>query len=167
VLLEGEAYFRAVDDPARPFLVEAAGARARGTAFDVKLADGTVTVVAGEQAVEVAVDGRPSVLVASGQEVRYRRGALGEVREVDLARVESWRHDRLVFRDAPLRDVVADLQRYRVGRIVLTEPRLGDLPVNAEFETRQADVALDRITAALPVRVWRLTSLLVVLSPRT
>ena len=55
---------------------------------------------------------------------------------------EAWRRDRLVFQDAPLGEVVADLERTRGGRIVLTDQRLRALPVTAVFDARQADVAL-------------------------
>ncbi|MFO1159480.1 MAG: FecR family protein [Reyranellaceae bacterium] len=169
VLRDGEAFFEVVGDAARPFIVDAGATRTRavGTAFDVKLVDGAVMVATKEQSVEVSADGRAPVVVGSGQQVRYDRGSLGDVRDADLAKVEAWRQDRLTFHDAPLGDVVADLQRYRLGRILLTEARLGDMPVTAEIDTRQTDAALEAIAATLPVRAWRLTSLLVVLSPRS
>jgi transmembrane sensor len=99
--------------------------------------------------------------------VRADRGSLGDVREADLERVEAWRQDRLAFHETPLGDVVADLQRYRTGLIVLTGARLGDIPVSAAFETGQADAAIDTLAATLPIRIRRFTPLLVVLSPRT
>lgn len=169
VLSEGEAFFKVAADAARPFVVEADGTRIRalGTAFDVKLGDGSVTVAVSEQSIDVTVEGRPPVVVGSGQQVRASRRILGDVREADLAMVEAWRHDRLAFHETPLGDVVADLQRYRVGRIVLTEARLGDIPVSAAFEAGQADAAIDTLASTLPIRARRFTSLLVVLSPRS
>jgi transmembrane sensor len=99
--------------------------------------------------------------------VRVSGRLLGDVGAADLGLVEAWRRDRLAFRDAPLGDVVADLQRYRLGRIVLSETRLGDIPVSAEFDVREADAAIDMLLTTLPIRAWRFTSLLVVLSPRS
>lgn len=168
VLREGEAFFTVAGDADRPFVVEADGTRVRalGTSFDVKLGDGSVTVAVSEQSVEVTAEGRPPVVVDSGQQVRASRGSLGDVREADLARVEAWRQDRLAFHETPLGDVVADLQRYRTGRIVLTEARLGDLTVSAAFEAGQADAAIDTLASTLPIRIRRFTPLLIVLSPR-
>lgn len=168
VLREGEAFFRVAGDADRPFVVEADGTRVRalGTSFDVKLGDGSVTVSVSEQSVEVTSEGRPPVVVDGGQQVRAGRGLPGDVREADLARVEAWRQDRLAFHETPLGDVVADLQRYRMGRIVLTEARLGDIPVSAAFEAGQADAAIDTLAATLPIRIRRFTPLLVVVSPR-
>lgn len=168
VLHEGEAFFKIAGDADRPFVVEADGTRIRalGTSFDVKLGDGGVTIAVSEQSVEVTAEGRPPVVVGSGQLVRAGRGLPGDVREADLAMVEAWRQDRLAFHETPLGDVVADLQRYRMGRIVLTEARLGDIPVSAAFETGQADAAIDTLAAALPIRIRRFTPLLIVMSPR-
>ena len=169
VLREGEAFFTVVGDADRPFVVEADGTRIRalGTSFDVKLGDGSVTIAVTEQSVEVTAEGRPPVVVGSGRLVRAGRGLPGDVCEADLVMVEAWRQDRLAFHETPLGDVVADLQRYRMGRIVLTEPRLGDIPVSAAFEAGQADAAIDMLAAILPIRIRRFTPLLVVLSPRS
>jgi len=169
VLREGEAFFKVAVDADRPFVVEADAMRVRalGTSFDVKLGDGSVTIAVSEQSVEVTIRGSPPVVVDSGRQVRADRGSLGDVREADLERVEAWRQDRLAFHETPLGDVVADLQRYRTGLIVLTGARLGDIPVSAAFETGQADAAIDTLAATLPIRIRRFTPLLVVLSPRT
>jgi transmembrane sensor len=167
VLHEGEAFFTVAADRKRPFVVEATGGRTRalGTAFDVKLGSDSVVVSVTEHTVEISVEGAQQV-VSEGQQVRYGRGKIEAVHEADLEQVEAWRRDRLVFQEAPLGDVVADLQRYRGGRIVMTESRLRDLPVTAAFDARQADAAVDAIAATLPIRVRRVSDLLVVLSPK-
>lgn len=168
VLQEGEAFFNVAHDPTRPFVVEAASGRvqALGTAFDIKLGADGVVVAVSEQSVEVSLAGAPPVIVREGQQVRYGAGQLGAVREADLAQIQAWRHDRLVFQEAALGNVIADLERYRGGRIVMTDSRLRDLSVSGEFDARQADAAIDTLASALSIRVHRLTDLLVVLSPK-
>jgi len=106
------------------------------------------------------------VTVNEGQLVRYGPNRTGTVRDADLDQVEAWRRDRLVFRNTPLGEVIDDLERYRGGRIVLTDARLRTFPVTGAFDARGADAALDAIAKALPLRVTRLGSLLVVLSSR-
>lgn len=167
VLQAGEAFFDVADDATRPFIVEALGGRVRtqGGAFDVRLAAGAVTVAVVARSVDVSLANQSPVNVVMGQEVRYDAGRMGEVREADLARVEAWRHDRLAFQQAPLSDVVADLERYRAGRIVMTDRSLHDIPVTGSFDARRTDIALDLIASTLPLQVRRLTDLLVVLSP--
>ncbi len=167
VLHAGEAFFTVARDATRPFVVEAAAGRtqALGTAFDVKRQGDDVTVAVAEHGVAVSTaDGK--VVVQQGQQVRYGARRLGAAQDADLGQVEAWRRDRLIFQETPLGEVIADLERYRGGRIVVTDSRLRAIPVTAVFDTRQADAALDTIASALPIRLHRLTGLLVILSPK-
>jgi transmembrane sensor len=165
VLHDGEAFFD-VARGTRPFVVQAAdgSSQALGTSFDVKRQGSEVTVAVVEHAVVVSSAGR-RVVVEQGQQVRYGTRRLGKVGEADLAQVEAWRRDRLIFHETPLGEVIADLERYRGGRIVMTDARLRDIPVTAEFDARQADAALDTIASSLAIRLRRVSGLLVVLSP--
>jgi len=167
-LVAGEAFFTVAADPARPFVVEAGEGRIRalGTAFNVKLSDETVIVTVTEHRVEVSTGPDSRVQVEEGQQVRYVAHALEAPRPADLRAVQGWRRDRLVFQDASLGEVVADLERCRGGRIILTDSRLRALPVTAVFDVRQTDAALDTIAGILPIRLHRMTDWLVVLSPR-
>jgi transmembrane sensor len=60
----GEAHFAVKKDPARPFIVNAAGidVRAVGTAFNVRVAPAAVEVLVTEGTVQVASRGEPSAL---------------------------------------------------------------------------------------------------------
>ena len=71
-LLAGEACFDVSPDPARPFVVEAAGGTttALGTAFDVALATNAAHVTVTEHRVAVASGGE-NVIVAGGQQTAY------------------------------------------------------------------------------------------------
>lgn len=169
LLHEGEAAFDIVPDPARPFEVHAASGytRALGTAFDVKMSDGLVTVAATDQSVRVSANDAEPVTVNEGQLVRYGPNRIGTVRDADLDQVEAWRRDRLVFQDAPLGEVIDDLERYRGGRIVLLDSRLRALSVTGSYATSEADAVLAALANSLPVRVIRVSGLLVVVSSRT
>lgn len=169
VLHDGEAAFDIVQDPSRPFEVHAASGytRALGTAFDVKISGGLVAVAATEQSVLVSANGAEPVTVNEGQLVRYGPNRTGTVRDADLAQVEAWRRDRLVFQDTPLGEVIDDLERYRGGRIVLADSRLRALSVTGSYAASEADAVVDSLASSLPVRVMRLSGLLVVVSSRT
>jgi len=164
----GEAFFTVAADTARPFIVEAGQGRTRalGTAFNVKRIDDSVAVAVAEHRVEVSTDSGGKIDLEQGQQVRYTAGRLQEPHPADLRTIEGWRRDRLVFQDAPLGEVVADLERCRGGRIVFTDSALRALPVTAVFDTKQADAALSTIAAILPIKLHRLTDWLVVLSPK-
>ncbi|MBS0221418.1 MAG: FecR family protein [Proteobacteria bacterium] len=166
-LVAGEAFFNVVPE-ARPFLVEAGAGRVRalGTAFDIKLAETAVIVAVSMHRVSISIGGIPGMIVEQGQVVHYTAARIEPAQAANLRKVEAWRHDRLIFEDAPLGEVIADLERCRGGRIVLTDARLRAMPVTAVFDVRQTDAALATIARTLPVRVHRFTDFLIVLSPR-
>lgn len=167
VLYEGEAYLDLVRDTARPFVVEAGrgSTRASGAAFDVKMTGRLVTVAVTQKSVLVSANDAEPVTVDEGQLVRYGPNRTGTVGDADLDRVEAWRRDRLVFQNTPLGEVVDDLERYRGGRIIMTDAALRHLPVAGSFDAGQADAAIDTIARSLSIRATRLGNLLVVLSP--
>jgi transmembrane sensor len=166
-LHEGEAFFSVAPDVDRPFIVAAANGQmeALGTAFNVKHLRDAVSVSIVEHAVAVSVNGGRATRLAQGQTVRYGPGGVETPAKADLGAALSWRRDRLVFHDAPLGEVVADLERYRRGRVIITDARIGALPVTAVIDVRQTDAALQTIADTLQVRVRRLTDLLVLISP--
>jgi transmembrane sensor len=172
-LHRGRAFFEVARDAARPFVVAANGGevRALGTAFDVKIAPaGVVHVAVSEHAVAVSI-GSESVQLGEGDALEYgiagsRRPVIGPVSRIDIASRLGWRQNRLFFQEAPLREVVADLERYRPGSIFIADDDLAELPVTGFFHSSQTDAALQTIEATLPVRLTRLTDRLVVIRRR-
>lgn len=157
--LEGEAFFNVVHDAERPFTVHAGDASIvdLGTAFTVRTGAGLP--------VEVAVtDG--SVLLSSAfapveEGIVLNAGDRGEVHEDgsvmpyrdtvtedDLA----WLEGRLVFRDATLDRVSADLRRWYGVRMDVSDPELADRTLTATFEGETAEQVLDVIGLTLGAR---------------
>lgn len=163
-LLEGEAVFAvAVAPKAGPFVVLAAGgeARALGTRFLVSENDGAaeVTVLEHQVAVTPPDTGaqiEPLVLKA-GQTVAYSR-ANGPhvVRTIDLTRVATWRRGILVFDRVPLTEAVAELNRYRRGRIMILDSDLATRHVSGVFRIEDVDSAVDVIAGELGARTLAL-----------
>jgi transmembrane sensor len=163
-LLTGEAFFTVAKDPARPFVVQAGDGQVAvlGTAFNVKIEDG-VTVAVTHNTVEVSA-ASDRKRVSEGNLVHYDGKGVSPVKNADLETVQAWRHDQLVFNDAPLNQVIDELQRYRHGRIQLLSREAGNLRVTAVFDTHRPDAALDTIAESLNLRVYRATNLLVAIA---
>lgn len=155
VLHEGQGFFQVASDPSRPFVVSANGGTitALGTAFDVKLIDRAVTVSVVEHAVSVAFGQSDSVRLDEGWQITYGGDEAALPQRADPQTVEAWRNDRIIFEDVPLSRVLSELERYRRGRIFLTDTEIGNMPVTAIFDTRDAEAALATIAETLPVRV--------------
>jgi transmembrane sensor len=158
-LHRGEGFFDVAVDAARPFILSAAGGttQAHHAAFDAKHVDDLVTVAASAGAVLVRVGPLPPVKVEQGWQVSYGGQGPGEITRASPATIKAWREDRIVFQDVPLRRVLAELERYRRGRIILMNGGIGNIPVTAIFDTRQPEAALQTVADTLSIRVLHAT----------
>lgn len=166
-LLRGRAYFNVAKNSLRPFVVDAAKGTttALGTRFAVHEWDGTVTVAVEESAVSVAAPDGSVATLRVGQNASYGRDGISEIGAVDIVNEMAWRRGKLIFEDRPLRQVIADVNRYRPGTIQITDRRLNNLRVSGIFDVRNPEGVLDAIGAALPVRLTRLTDYIVLVRP--
>lgn len=161
VLSRGEAFFEVTKDAARPFIVETPGAvvRVLGTRFDVRLGSERVRVAVSEGKVEVLQPPVPTaplkdedvrhVLLAGQSVVTVKAGKVEPVLPVEAATVAAWREGQLVYVDAPLSEIIADINRYSRTEIVLADPALGEVRYTAAFNASEADSMLGMIQASL------------------
>ena len=162
VMLDGIAYFSVVHDPARPFTVKAGAISIQdvGTAFAVESDDsaGTRVVVdSGSVAIGAAdqrhtrgavLNARDRAIVDAQGVVAVERSA---VTEADLA----WTQGRLIFRDAPLVLVGAELYRWYGVRLRVADSSLTDLHLTASFSGEPVDRVLNVIALSLGARIER------------
>ncbi|ABS68018.1 anti-FecI sigma factor, FecR [Xanthobacter versatilis] len=166
-LQRGRAFFDVAPDPARAFSVTAAGGvtTATGTQFSVHLWSNEVTVAVSESAVSIRAGAAALSRLKAGEAVSYDASGIGETEQVSDAQASAWRRGKLIFEDRPLRQVIADVNRYRPGTIMVTDSTLLRLRVSGIFDIRQPDGVLEAITRSLPVRSMALTRYLVLLYP--
>jgi transmembrane sensor len=170
ILHEGEVYFKVAKDADRPFEVrtENGWVRALGTAFDVKQQGEAMTVTVYEHAVRIAFSrGKTIERLQEGERAVSHRGWALPIERVNLKEAQTWREHRLVFKDMPLQRVVAELDRYRPGKIMLVNEKLGQHRVTGIFDPREPDAALTMIEATLHLAGYRLPGNLVFLVART
>lgn len=126
-LVSGDAYFAVQHDPARQLSVKAGDYSVTdiGTTFGVNLSRAAVTVSVAEGNVSVAPSGGGATKVNAGQQLIAREGGHVQLSAVTAGNVGSWRKGRLVYSDAPLAAVVADIARYS-GKSVTIDPAIED-----------------------------------------
>lgn len=161
----GTAYFAVAHDRAHPFQVALADRQVivTGTHFTTALRgdQARVAVLEGSVAVSRVRPGRADALrdaarLKPGDQVSYRAGApLVREARIDPARAAAWREHRLIFEDAALADVVAELSRYTDTRIRIADPALGRRRVTAIFPLDGADSVIARADRLLPISVTR------------
>ena len=146
-LERGQAYFEVAHDAARPFIVTANDTivRALGTRFDVRC-DGRetrVTLVQGR--VEVKDRQAAGAVVLDPGEQVTARDRLGDVRRVDTEVATSWTTGRLTFHAVPLRQALAEINRYRRAPIRLDPAYTADTPVTGAFDSADTGAIVDSI----------------------
>ncbi|MBK5345000.1 FecR family protein [Pseudomonas sp. TH49] len=158
-LSEGEAMFSVQHDTARPFVVEAGSGKVTvtGTRFDVRR-DVTQTRVAVEQGT-VKVQGRNA---ADNQFINLTAGlgthvdAEGKVAAayaVNPAELTAWRSGKLVFNNASLSEVAAEVSRYRDKPLTVSNPAVAGLRLTSVFKSDNTDALLKVLPSILPVAV--------------
>jgi transmembrane sensor len=127
-LARGEVYFDVAHDPSRTLSIRAGGYEVTdiGTKFAMNLASDAVTVSVAEGNVSFAQEGEGATRLGAGEQLIALRSA-HSARKTSIAGkdVGSWRRGRLVYNNAPLGVVAADLSRYS-GKTVTVDPALID-----------------------------------------
>ncbi|MEM1142865.1 MAG: FecR domain-containing protein [Pseudomonadota bacterium] len=109
----GTAAFKVTSNVARPFIVEAHGARivVTGTEFSVKVSEQRVDIGVIEGSVRVHADAEVATL-SKGHHIGVEAGNLEEVTVRGNKELAGWRDGMLVFDRRPLQQVITDLSRY-------------------------------------------------------
>ena len=167
VRLEGEAIFNVTHMALRPFRVLAGAGVAEdlGTVFLVRAypGDASVRVAVREGAVAVrhrATFGdsadytRPAAILAPGDmAIVESAGAIVVTRNVDVAALDAWSGDRLVFQAEPLRNVLAQLNRTFGGRAAVHDAATAERRVTLDMPARTLEAALRTLAALLDLEL--------------
>lgn len=119
-LLQGRAFFAVRHDPAQPFTLTVGDYQVRdlGTKFEVRHDGDTITVSVTEGSVSVGGGNIGFAEARSGDRIEIANGTVRKTR-TDAASVGSWRDGRLIYDNAPLAQVVADINRYAKKKLAL------------------------------------------------
>jgi transmembrane sensor len=161
VALQGEAYFKVSHDAARPFTVRAGDVTIRdlGTEFTVHHDPAQIVrIVVQEGAVEVTGVGASTATLHPGDVgIVTRTGVVqaerGAATEDDLA----WTRGRLVFRNAEVGELAADLRRWYGVELRVTDSALAGRHFTGPFlEGEPRTAVVEAIAIAFGARVeWR------------
>jgi transmembrane sensor len=175
-LIGGEAFFDVTHDAARPFFVAAGNSLIRvvGTKFDVNRSADTVRVSVLEGVVRIVgprgTDTKraaPVVQLVAGQRTEMPTvistvtQAHDIVQAVPMPVVEkaaapgAWREGRLVYDDARLGDLIADMNRYYAPGIRVDGAGIANERVTAGFKASEIPSIMNGLSGVVPVKVER------------
>jgi ferric-dicitrate binding protein FerR (iron transport regulator) len=164
-LLDGEVQLQ-VAEGVGDFTVWAEKGRvqpAPGSQCNVRCLGGDVEVTGLDGTVRLDYRGRREALGVA-QQASYGAHDMTAPAPADLERAMAWRRRVLVFENQPLSEVVAEINRYRPGRLVLTNETLASRKVRARFSLNQLADAATLIHEAFGARVRELPGGIVLLS---
>ena len=159
-LIDGEAFFEAPKDLARPFRVitERAVIEAVGTQFNVRKNAGEVTVTVVEGVVDVSAvrSGADAAEAAKSRVARFNspngmRLKVGQqarlqadsghpiVVDAEVEKAIAWRERRLLFDALPLKAVIEEFNRYNDPPVVIQDKQLELLPISGVFRSDDRD----------------------------
>ncbi len=159
-LTAGEAYFSVAKDLRRPFVVAAGDKQVRvlGTAFEVRRQEKGLSVSVVEGTVEIvqASAGGPTEkrTLRAGQETHAPfGGGIQAPQAMSNPEPAAWRHGRRVYIDAPLREVVADANRYSRQAIEIADLSVADLSVSVTYPSNRVAEMFGALARSLPIEV--------------
>lgn len=175
-LHHGQVRFTVAKDSQRPFEVHSGGlsVRALGTVFEVYNKEtGDFSVTVQEHAVsarlstpeKITPSEQPQVIVVNeGQQLHYLGGKhLPAPKNSDISQLTAWQQQKLFINDRPLSEAIAELNRYRIGRIVVPDANLNNQRITGVFSLANPDETLHTLSTALALQETRLGSWWVVL----
>jgi transmembrane sensor len=166
-MVQGQALFHVAHDRRRPFIVHTplAAITAVGTAFNVDVDAGAVTLTVTEGVVSVAPEvdsaavrqgagARSPIRIRAGQRLKMEKNGPHVILALSDAGSETtWLEGRLEYRNASLRSVISDVNRYTTKPIVVTDADLKDLQYTGTVQLDEADNWLLGLPAAFPVTI--------------
>jgi transmembrane sensor len=153
-LLHGRAHFEVAKDETRPFAVDTGDRRiiAVGTVFDVDRETGLISVLLTRGKVLVENNTDDSRMLLPGERLAFEHGQVIADRP-DLEVVTSWQSGRAVFKRRPLKDVLAEFNRYSRQKLELTDPQMGDIPISGNYQTGNNEEFAAALSGMLPLDV--------------
>lgn len=171
---EGTAFFEVAKDEARPFTVTSGGltVTVRGTAFDIRKTKNSAHVAVAEGVVSVAYASPESAASpteqlhkSSAQTASHKEKILTAGEQISIEKnrpahavsilpqehIGAWRSNILVYIDAPLSEIIADINRYRHTQLVIPEAETANLRLTVTFNADNIDGMLKSLPEALPV----------------
>ncbi len=179
ILRRGEAYFSVAPNPVAPFTVNL-GSRSvtvLGTEFNIFKSPEKFTLSVLEGAVAIhdredeVLSEAPKLQVPSGEkrhifepgQFRVEAGMVAELDEHKRELVaympeqindkQSWRKGIVRFYEAPLSEVIQELNRYSAKKIVIQDASIMNLKVFASIRVNEPGLSLLTLDKLLPIRV--------------
>jgi transmembrane sensor len=104
------------------------------------------------------------VWLKKAEQVTYSSAGLAPALPVEVEQVAAWQSGLLVFRDRSLGVVVDEVNRYRAGKIIITNADMKSRIVNGTFQIDKLENFVPQVQQLFGARVTSLPGGVVLLS---
>jgi ferric-dicitrate binding protein FerR (iron transport regulator) len=136
VILEGEAFFEVVKNPAKPFVINSSQSvtKVLGTSFNLNTSgnDELLTVVTGKVSFASNTSGK-EVVVTANESARIDQNGNAVKEAKQDVNAMAWKTNTLSFNDASLEEVFKSLEHYFNIRITVENTRIHNCHFTGEF----------------------------------
>jgi transmembrane sensor len=158
VMTRGEILFEVAHDKERPFTVDVDGGEvvALGTRFTIRKEEKhervLVALLEGKVQVNATADSR---VLAPNQSLLFSQKDISEPRVIeDVDKVTQWQHGRLSFTDTSLAELVEEVNRYSVKKLIIQDESLKSIKIDAYFDIGDLESLLYGLRQTAGVK-WR------------
>ena len=174
-LLRGEAFFKVAKNPHRPFVVKTANisASALGTAFIVRRQSDDITLITvtegvvkvaltpeqqsentfAKQSMNVNSSTDTSIILMANESVTSSSNTIGDIQKTTAASAASWHRGILIFKDTPLINVIAEIDRYTPYKITAKLGYREQEKITGTFFIKRLDEELKTLISTLNLAV--------------
>ena len=140
-LEQGHVFFDVAPDRKRPFIIDVGDSKITvvGTSFDVERTPHYTNISVYEGVVKINAE--KEVTLTKGQSIKIQSGHITYLKNNLQNMLPQWRSGWLEVNDAPIVEVIAQLQGYLKKEVVFDE-QVGDLHINGRFALDRAEESL-------------------------
>ncbi|MCX7103397.1 MAG: FecR family protein, partial [Methylobacter sp.] len=103
-------------------------------------------------------------VVSEGQQLVYdQQVGMGKIKAIDSQTVTAWQRGKLVFENQPLGEVMAELNRYHRGYLLISDDSITQRRVNGVFRTDQPLTVLSALESSLQLHSTKINDYLILL----
>ncbi len=163
-LLRGEAFFNVKPDKAKPFIVNADANTVRVVGTQFAVSTGNETQVAVASGIVLCANGRgDKTQLTAGQQTLMDERQASAVMTIDEMQTFAWTKGRLAFKNRSLGDVIAELDRYQPGSIVIANAKLAQTSVSGNYKLQDIHAVVNSLANITNAKVTTLSPYLTVL----
>ncbi len=164
-LLAGRAFFNVLPDTHRPFIVNTDEERIRvvGTRFTVNSeTNKPLTVQQGKVAYRPN-NSNNEITVIAGEHLQKIQNLPDVIKTDPSTSVFAWTDGRIKFDNQSLAEIIAEIDRYQPGLILISKPSLTSIRVSGNYKLKNADKIITALAKVTGAKVIQLSNYLTVI----